>query len=100
MSKILSVYEYLGNKAGGKKLGKLINDYAKIRKIKVDRKFIKNKTYTGWVNVYDYDFLNEFFSVSTLFDDHFTQKIENFDEINTQLNNDTIFNFSFIEDFI
>lgn len=80
---LVSLYEYLG-KAAGKKLGKQVYSYAKLRKIDCGLKNIDHAGYKGKVMLYSREFLQEFFKAKKLF----TPPVEDFTELNTQLIND------------
>jgi hypothetical protein len=58
---MMSMFDYLGKKAGGSNLGKELYDFAKSKKAKITTREIKNKSYEGKVLVYERELLEEFF---------------------------------------
>ena len=80
----ISLYDYLG-KAAGAELGKLVNEYAQIRKQPHKVRYVEHPGYAGYVNLYTKEFLDEYFEVKKVFEDDYA-------EINTQLMEDTFKN--------
>ncbi len=85
---LLSLYDYLGHPAG-KEFGKLVADYAKIRKTESYLRKISNPGYEGYVNCYSREFLDEFFQTYELirvFNQNEEEKYKRLiEELNTQL---------------
>ena len=68
--KMLSLYDYLGQ-AAGTRLGKLVANYAEIRKnIHTELRKISNPRYEGYVVTYPKEFLDEFFATTKLIDNY------------------------------
>ena len=65
-TELISLYDYLG-KAAGPELGKLVADYAKLRKFPVQLREVNTKTYKGKVLLYTKEFLMEFFHAKNIF---------------------------------
>ena len=82
---MLSLYDYLGY-AAGNELGKQVAQYGKIRKTAFGRRQVNNRKYKGEVLLYTREFLDEFFTVKTLFSNTPTEDLT---EINTQLEQDS-----------
>jgi hypothetical protein len=61
MIEYLSLYEFLGHKAG-KELGKAVYEYAKKIGVKVESQQITNPVYTGKVLTYPKPFLEDYFA--------------------------------------
>jgi hypothetical protein len=61
MVEYLSLYEFLGHKAGGE-LGKVVYEYAKKIGVKVESQQVTNPVYTGKVLMYPKPFLEDYFS--------------------------------------
>jgi len=80
---MVSLFDYLGTPAG-KELGKLVAEYAKIRKAKYNMRVVSTAAYKGNIMLYEKEFLDEFFQVKLLFTDS-----KSYTEINTQLTEDT-----------
>ena len=89
---MLSLYDYLGYPAG-EKLGKLVSDYAKIRKYNgTVYRMVQTKNYQGYVTTYSKEFLDEFFDFVKLYDKYVAESLEEMtqllEEMNTTLNED------------
>lgn len=63
---MISIFDYLG-KAGGKELGGKVAAYATLRGQKFTQRQVKNKKYTGNVNLYSKGFLDEYFKAQSIF---------------------------------
>jgi hypothetical protein len=61
MIEYLSLYEFLGHKAGGE-LGKAVYAHAKKIGVKVESQQVSNPVYTGKVLTYPKPFLEDYFS--------------------------------------
>ena len=62
MTKLQSLYDYLG-RAAGSALGAKVASYSKaIGNTEVDTRYVENKKYKGPVNLYSESFLQKFFS--------------------------------------
>ncbi len=61
LSKMLSLYDYLG-RAAGKELGGSVAAYAYSQKTKVKKRTVSNPAYSGPVNLYTEDFLLAYFN--------------------------------------
>jgi len=57
---MMSLYDYLGYAAGGQ-LGKEVANAAVKAKVRIDRRYISNKAYSGLVMLYPKSFLKEYF---------------------------------------
>jgi len=95
----LSLYDYLGH-AAGPKLGRLVNEYAKIRKnIPTKLKQINNPKYNGYVFTYPKEFLDEFFATTKLIDNYYIERLneaeEELKEINSLLMQDAMIMIEF-----
>ena len=57
---MMSLYDYLGYAAGGQ-LGKQVANAAVKAKVRIDRRYVSNKAYSGLVMLYPNSFLKEYF---------------------------------------
>ena len=64
METMLSLYDYLGKKAGSE-LGKAVAQAAKQRNVRPSSKTITNPKYSGTILMYPKSFLDEYFITST-----------------------------------
>ena len=65
----ISLFDYLG-KAAGPALGERVNIYSQIRKQPLKQREISNPAYKGKVCLYKKSFLDEFFKVEKIFNQH------------------------------
>lgn len=61
-SEMLSLFDYLG-KAAGSQLGKQVAEYAKMKEVKCETRFVSNPKYSGKVMLYTKEFLDEYFEM-------------------------------------
>lgn len=80
---MVSLFDYLGY-AAGSELGKRVAEYAKLKNITPQKRFISNSKYTGDVMLYPKEFLDEYFQAEKIFFEN-----PDFIEINTQLMEDS-----------
>lgn len=80
---MVSLFDYLGY-AAGSELGKRVAEYAKLKNIIPQKRFISNSKYTGDVMLYPKEFLDEYFQAEKIFFEN-----PDFIEINTQLMEDS-----------
>ena len=67
---MMSLYDYLG-RAAGTELGKKVAAYAKLRNQKFTQKDLDHPGYTGQVQMYTKEFIEEYFKVSKIFNTEF-----------------------------
>tara|TARA_R110000803_G_scaffold122747_1_gene190737 strand:+ start:501 stop:710 length:210 start_codon:yes stop_codon:yes gene_type:complete len=65
---MISLYDYLG-KAAGPELGAKVSAYAKLRKQKQTQREINTLAYTGAIQLYEREFIEEYFKVQAIFYD-------------------------------
>jgi|TARA_B110000908_G_scaffold105067_1_gene123762 hypothetical protein len=63
---MMSLYDYLG-KAAGSELGAKVAAYAQLRKQKFTQREIDTPAYTGAIQLYEKEFIKEYFKVETIF---------------------------------
>ena len=80
---MISLFDYLGH-AAGSKLGKRVADYARLKNIVPQKRYVTNTKYTGDVLLYPKEFLDEYFQAEQIFFEN-----SDFVEINTQLMEDS-----------
>jgi hypothetical protein len=60
MEQMMSLYDYLG-RAAGSALGKQVYLNASSKRVKIDKKHVSNRVYTGQIIMYPKSFLDSYF---------------------------------------